>query len=620
MIEPATGMHFIRPLWLLWALPAVLVAWLLWRQRLSNGDWSRVIDQHLLQYLAPKQQTAKGRFGIGIILLAWVFAAIAAAGPSLKQIPQPVEQIEDALVLVLDLSYSMKAADQAPSRIDRARQKLLDLLQEREEGQTGLVAYAGDAHVVTPLTDDTATIANLLPALNPDMMPLPGSSTSAAITLALDLLQSAGVKGGRILLVTDGIPEAEASRVRQLLQGSPNRLAILGVGTRNGAPMPLPRGGFVRDDSNAIVMPGLEEAALEDLAAATGGQYRRLQVDDRDLTALLAQLPSVRQTRVDDNRSADTWEDQGYWLILALLPIALALFRRGWLLGLVPMMLPIMLPLTLLLAPAPAQADAWRNLWLTPDQQAQQALAAGDAETAAELFEDPNWKATAAYSSGDYAQAVSLFSEQETADGWYNRGNALARSGDLKGASDAYRKALELDPEQADAQANLKLVEDLQRQQEQEEEQSGPPEQGEDNEPSNEQGKGDSADPSDSEQDSQQDGEQNQEPPDDPGKDPAGNPRDPSQGNEPEAGASDEEPRSAPEPESPQQPEPAPAPGALENVPVPELSLEEAERNQAMEQWLRRVPDDPSGLLREKFRYESLKRQQQSGTSNDIEW
>ncbi|MDP4917307.1 MAG: VWA domain-containing protein, partial [Haliea sp.] len=373
-------------------------------------------------------------------MLAWVFAAIAAAGPSLKQIPQPVEQIEDALVLVLDLSYSMKAADQAPSRIDRARQKLLDLLQEREEGQTGLVAYAGDAHVVTPLTDDTATIANLLPALNPDMMPLPGSSTSAAITLALDLLQSAGVKGGRILLVTDGIPEAEASRVRQLLQGSPNRLAILGVGTRNGAPMPLPRGGFVRDDSNAIVMPGLEEAALEDLAAATGGQYRRLQVDDRDLTALLAQLPSARQTRVDDNRSADTWEDQGYWLILALLPIALALFRRGWLLGFVPMMLPIMLPLTLLLAPAPAQADAWRNLWLTPDQQAQQALAAGDAETAAELFEDPNWKATAAYSSGDYAQAVSLFSEQETADGWYNRGNALARSGDLKGASDAYRK------------------------------------------------------------------------------------------------------------------------------------------------------------------------------------
>lgn len=609
MNEPEVLLHFLRPVWLLWGVPAIPLAWLLWRQGKLAGDWTRVIDARLLPYLAPDAGASAGqrRRILWCALLAWLVAAVAAAGPSLKQISQPVEQVQDALVLVLDLSYSMKAADQAPSRLDRARQKLLDLLQQRDEGQTGLVAYAGDAHVVTPLTDDTATIANLLPALNPDMMPLPGSNPSAAIALALELLTSAGTTDGRLLLLTDGVSDEESRRIQTLLENSTARLSVLGLGTRSGAPMPLPRGGFVRDDSGAIVMPGLDETQLTALAADTGGLYSRLRVDDSDLRHLLSQPVLNRETRVADKRSADAWEDQGYWLIVALLPVALALFRRGWLLTLVPVLL--------VFQPSPVHAGVWEDLWLTPDQQGQKALEAGDLESAAALFRDPDWKATAAYRSGDFERATALFGAQESADSWYNQGNALARSGQLEAAMDAYRKSLELDPDKDDAKANLALLEKLQRQQEQAQEPGEYAEQEPGNSPP-EQGGGDAADPSDKGEDAADDA-----PPQDPGSEPEGKQLDPDENDNATAGASPEE--ETPPQETAQQPaenERPAQPGSLQNVPVPELSMEEAERNQAMEQWLRRVPDDPSGLLREKFRYESRKRQQQPGTGNDVEW
>ncbi|MFU8764008.1 MAG: VWA domain-containing protein [Haliea sp.] len=600
MPETLFGLHLMRPLWLLCTLPALLLAALLWQQRGGSAGWSRVIAPELLRYLLPAQQQRRRGNLLLLVCAAWLLACLAAAGPSWKKIPQPVEQVEDALVLVLDLSYSMKATDQAPSRLDRARQKLLDLLASRREGQTGLVAYAGDAHVVTPLTDDTGTIANLLPALNPDMMPLPGSDTPGALRLAVELLQSAGVNGGRILLLSDGVAEDEVPRMARQLRNANVTLSVLGLGTADGAPIPLPRGGFMRDNAGAIVIPRLDEGPLQTLAEAAGGRYQRLRVDDADLELLLAQAAAT-ETRLAEGLTADAWEDQGYWLIILLLPLALALFRRGWLLGL--------LPLLLLLEPEAAQAQALQNLWFTPDQQARRALEAGDAERAAALFENSAWAGAAAYSAGDYAAAAEHFQRADSADGWYNRGNALARAGDLDGAIDAYQRSLALEPGREDAADNLALVEDLQQQQEQAQQEPQSGEDGESQPDSGEDGQGQQP-PEPADQDAEQ-------PPAE-GQPDQGSPEDAS--SEAQDQGSTEEDSSAPEPSSEPAPEPAEAHEPLTNIEVPELSLEEAERNQAMEQWLRRVPDDPSGLLREKFRHESRKRQQQPGRDNERDW
>ena len=593
-----SDLHLMRPEWLWGLLPGLLLIVLLWRQRGRRGSWNEIIAPDLLPFLIGDQQGTRAPNLLPAILIAWVLACLAAAGPSWQKLPQPVIQKQDALVLVLDLSLSMKAADLPPSRMDRARQKLLDLLAARREGQTGLIAFAGDAHVVTPLTDDNPTIANLLPALHPDMMPLAGSDAAGAITLAKGLLHSAGVRNGRILLVTDGVAESQHREIADTLSGTGIEMSILAVGTDAGAPIPLPRGGFLKDDSGTIVIPRLDAAGLQQLTSMVGGRYRGLQINDGDLDYLLKEitLPRDSETLTLD-RTADAWEDQGYWLVLLLLPIVLAMFRRGWLLTL--------MPLLFLGHPQQAQAQTWDNLWLTPDQQGQRALQAGDNAQAAQLFENRDWAGTAAYLGEDYEAAVEYFSDPPGADGWYNRGNALARVGNIDEAIEAYKESLAIDPGRTDAQENLALLEQLkdQQQQQQDNEQQDQDQQQDQQEQSGQ----DQEPPQDQKQEDQQAGDQQQD----------SQPNPDEQQPDPEAGEQEEQEEPV-SPEEQEQSQEQTDEGEQQEVPAQaEPSPEDQERDQAMEQWLRRVPDDPSGLLREKFRYESQQREAEGQRRRD---
>ncbi len=625
------NVHLIRPEWLWALLPAVLFALALWRGNRGSGQWQDVVDPALLQHLLVGEAGGRRRNLTPWFLALWCIAILALAGPSLRKIPQPLHEKRDALVVLLDLSYSMTAGDLAPTRIDRARQKLRDLLAERREGQTALVAYAGDAHVVTPLTDDTPTIANLLPALEPSIMPRPGSQPAQAARLALELLHSAGARGGRLLLLTDGIDDADRKALVDLLRGSGVSLSILGIGTAQGAPLPLPEGGFLKDQRGAIVMPGLDEDQLRRTAKQAAGRYQRMQLDDSDLRYLLADdaLPGTGDTQALA-RTADAWEDQGYLLVLCLLPAVLALFRRGW--------IACLLPLLLLPAPQAARADGWDDLWLTRDQQGQQALQAQDYEHAAKLFEDPARAGAAAYQGGDYAAAEQDFARGDSADDWYNRGNALARQGKLEEALDAYAESLARDPEQADAQANQQLVEDLleqQQEQEQQQQQDNGGEQDQDQQQQGESGDQQQGDSSGQDSGNQEQGEQSSsdngqpDPRDQDGsrQDPAQSPGQDKQTQDGQDPADEAGQAQQPEGEDPaqeqaraQQAEESDKEGDGEQGAMnasAETGAEGSERDQALEQWLRRVPDDPAGLLREKFRYESRQRQQQGNSEND---
>jgi Ca-activated chloride channel homolog len=599
-------LHLLRPQWLWLIIPALVVCLLLWRQRGRSGSWRSVIDPDLLPLLVSEQATGRTRNLLPWLLLAWLVTILAAAGPSWQKLPQPVHQSQDAMVLVLDLSYSMKSADLAPSRIDRARQKLLDLLEQRSEGQTGLIAYAGDSHVVTPLTDDNPTIANLLPALHPDMMPLPGSEPVAALEQAVELLRSAGQATGKILLVTDGIETDQVNRLAETLPAGGITLTIIGVGTASGAPIPLARGGFLKDRNGTIVMPALKEQPLRQLASQTGGRYIPISVDGSDLERVLsASLLPGEQATIELERTADTWEDAGYWLILLLLPGILPLFRRGWLLSITALLV--------LVQPDTAQAQVWDKLWYTPDQQGQRALQQGDAEKAATLFDNRDWAGTAAYESGDYESSVNHFSQNDSADGWYNRANALARAEKYDEAIAAYNQSLALRPDSPDALGNRDLVEQLKEQQQQQQQQPGENSQDQDQDQQqqdqDQQGDG-----------SQSDGEQGEQNPDNSEQGQS----DPQQDEQKADGEQEPQPAQA-QPGQDEEAAPQAQPGeeklqaAAEQA--SELTPEEQEKMQAMEQWLRRVPDDPSGLLKEKFRYESLQRQQRDGRrENDKVW
>jgi len=544
-----------------------------------------VIDADLLPFLLPDQTGAARRVSVWIPTFLLALVILAAAGPSLQRVELPVIKRADALVIALDMSASMLAADVQPSRIQRARQKVLDLLETRKEGVTGLVVFAGDAHVVTPLTDDTRTIANLMPALSPTMMPLPGANAASAIQMAADLLMTAGAQGGQILLMTDGLPGFDTGAVKATLEDSGATLAILAIGTPSGAPIPLPNGGFLKDDTGEIVIPALDRSGINAIAGELDAAYREITLDEADIEALTERDLLVTEGELDLDRQTDAWQDQGYWLAALVALLLLPAFRKGVVAG---------VTLLLVFHSPPPQAAEWQDLWLTPDQQGAKQLANGLPAEAAATFNDPAWRGVAAYQAGTYDQAAQSFAGEQTADSLYNLGNALALQGDLQGALAAYEKSLAELPDAEDAIANRDFIQSLLDQQEQDpQDQQGDEQNQQDN---SSQSEGDSesdnqeqSDSSDSEQSEQEPGDQSNN----------------------ESGGGEEE-------QSPEEQQEDPA--LADNKDLDQEALEAAtqeqmakfdealEEQQALEQWLRRVPDDPGGLLRRKFRYQTMQR------------
>ncbi len=611
-------LHLLRPWWLLAALPALALTLALWRSRSGGGDWARAIAPELLQPLLEPGAAPARRRWLPPLLGSWLLATLALSGPAWQQLPQPVMQRSDALVIALDLSLSMLTQDVTPSRLQRARYKIQDVLAQRHEGTTALVAYAGSAHVVAPLTDDSATLVNLLPALSPETMPLRGSDPVAAIKLAIELLQGAGEQRGRILLISDGIRERDADAIAALLDRR-WQLSILGVGTLQGAPLPLD-GGFARDTDGGIAVPKLSRAEFEAVAQHSGGRYRELSADSGDIDALLARDPlDLNATRqAGDTRQFDQWHDRGALLALLLLPLAALLFRRGWLL-LLPL---LVVPLTLLPA-APAQAldwqKTWSDLWLRPDQQAARTLDGGDAGQAARQFDDPGWRGTAHYRAGDYADAAKDFaaSGDELKNGIadYNRGNALARAGKLQEALQAYDAALQSDSTLEDARFNRELVEELLRQQSQQ----NPQDSSQESQEQNSQNTPQQSDAQGKQSDSESSSSANSDKTDHQGEPPSATdaqhpPENADTGNNQEGDAEDGDDRQHEKTATQQADSNAGDDHADSSTGEPADDLRQRREQARTEQWLRQIPDEPGGLLQRKFLYEQRLRERDGET------
>src|SRR5690606_35234780 len=201
LAQAIANFHFLRPLWLLALIPAIYLFRRLWYLDTKGSAWHRVIDQNLLPYLLSAGKNASQRVPLYMLMGVWTLAAVALSGPTWTKQPQPVQQRQDSLVIVLDLSLAMSAHDCDPNRLTLARRKILDILDMRREGQTALVVYAGEAHMVTPLTDDSVSIRAMVPSLSPNIMPVMGNNPSEAVVMARALLDEAMATNGRILLL-----------------------------------------------------------------------------------------------------------------------------------------------------------------------------------------------------------------------------------------------------------------------------------------------------------------------------------------------------------------------------------------------------------------------------------
>ena len=573
-----TDFHFIRPLWLLGLIPAVLCFGIIKKINQQTGNWEKVINPALLPYLMQNglETNHYAKYFHRGLALCWLLFCLSLAGPSWNQLPQPVHKEDSALVVVFDLSPSMLAEDIAPSRLVRARYKMIDILKARKQGLSGLVVYGGEAFTVSPLTEDSNTIVSLAPTLHPTLLPSYGSNTEDAIATALELVTNGGYQQADLLLITDGVDRSAFRDISSQLSEVSVRLHILGVGTSQGAPIPLGNGGFVKDQNDSIILPRLDPSSLKQLANLGNGRYFSIANNDTDVLAITAAMEQeFPNTSEINDRSFDIWQDRGFWLIFLLLPLLFASFRKG------AVYVVILAPS--LLTSAPTEASIWHDLWYTADQQGQNALENGDAEMAQSLFKDPQWQASAAYKNADYDSAAELFKQGDSADDYYNLGNSLAHMGELDKAIAAYDQALQLQPDMQDAIANKKLIEQLKQQQDQD---------------------GESQDQS---QDSQSQDSQSQ---DSQSQDAESKESEQQQSNqkETEQEAEQEDESEAVQQDLEQQQDQESAEQQLSEMQKSEQEKLEEQQQQELQQWLRRVPDDPGGLLRQKFRHQSQQR------------
>ncbi|CAH0267328.1 VWA domain-containing protein [Pseudomonas mediterranea] len=570
--------HWLRPAFVL-LLPLLgWLLWQLWHRQKRVGRWQMILPPAFHAVLLSGGSGRESRLPWIALGLGWLLMVLALLGPSWARVEQTSQKPADPLVVVLELTPEMLATDVPPTRLEQARRKLLDLLHSRSDAQTAIIVYAGSAHTLVPLSDDLSTSANLLEALAPSIMPQSGHRADLAINKAMALLDQGGLGHGRILWIGSSLNEQERQGIHQVLGGSATRLLMLGIGTREGAPVAQNDGSYLKDDQGAILLPRLDSPSLKSFANELDGRYRPARLDDSDLKGL-GLLSGPRHLRSDGQTlRLDTWADQGYWLLLPLLLLAACAGRRGWL---------FCLPLLFAL-PQTGHAFEFEDLWLRPDQQGLHLLKQKRPAEAAEHFEDSQWQGVALYEAGAYGEAARRFAEGNDARAHYNRGNALAKSGELEAALDAYEQALELQPDLRPAQTNKALVESLLK------EQAPPP---------------DEPKPAESEE-------------------PGPAEQSPNAGMPPQAAQTESTPAEATTAQDENQASQKPATGA-QDVPGSELPDEqtttpplrpaagqrnEEEQHQALEQWLRQIPDNPGELLRRKFWYEQQSHQAQGKT------
>jgi Ca-activated chloride channel family protein len=412
--------HFLRPLWLLAILPVVAVVLLVVRRQRPETQWAEVIAPNLLKHLLVEPARRWHVNPVYLIAAGLVISIIALAGPAWRRELPPFVEDKAPLMIALSVAPSMSERDVPPSRLERAKQKVRDMLAARAGSRTGLIAFSGTAHLVMPMTDDRAVIEPFLAALTPELMPVEGNNATAAVALATTVMAAESL-AGTILVIADGIGDEAAVRR---------------VAGRNGVLM------------LSVAPP------QSDLRGNLRADTVRASVDNSDIRSLERRI----ETRYQSAQSAafgTRWRDEGYWLLLPAALLGLLWFRRGTAVAWIVALLIIQHA-----APAgAADASRFRDLWLTPDQQGRIAFDQGDYAAAKELFADPMWRGVAAYRAYDFLAAAESFRKIEGPAGRFALGNAEAQNHAYEKAIKAYDEVLAAEPGNSAAKHNKAIVE-----------------------------------------------------------------------------------------------------------------------------------------------------------------
>ena len=409
-------------LFLIWAVPLLALAfWYgLRKRRRVLGRFAHIRSLPALTHGRRSTQAA-------LILAAVLFLVFAATGPQYGFQWQQIEREGVDIVIALDCSRSMLSQDIAPTRLDRAKREIIDLLGMLAGDRVALVAFSGTAYLQCPLTLDYQAFDLFLNVLAPDYLPVGGTDLSAALNTALSAFDPQSTADKAVILITDGenTGRQDPMETARTAQKAGIKLFCIGVGAEEGVPVPAAKGGFEKDRKGQIVLSRLDETILSRMALATGGTYVRSVAGDMDLEAVYRdRIRSDLQTATVESSRKQVWADRFQWP----LSIAIALLFMGLWLPLSAKKI-ILVFLVAFLAQGQAQAGPLQDGY-------------------------------EAYQKGNYDQALKHFVQGQLHNPdnpklLYNLGNAYYQGGDFAAARDHYLQALTRLP--ADAENNSDL-------------------------------------------------------------------------------------------------------------------------------------------------------------------
>jgi Ca-activated chloride channel family protein len=322
--------HLLRPWWLLALIPVVILVILLFKYSAKSNSWSKYCDSHLLEHVTIGQDSRTNKTLIPLVfLILWSFAVFALAGPTYKHKDIPVFQKNFSRVIALDVSKSMDTADVSPSRLERAKYKILDILKRIKEGQVGMLVFSSEPFVVSPLTSDAKTVANLVPVLNSNIVPVQGHNITRALKKSAELIEQAGALGGQIILVTDSTPSAKAIEQAKDLAEKGIKVDVYAIGTPQGGIAKDAKGNYLKDAKGNIQYFGVNLSKLRSLANAGDGKLVTLTNSNTDIKSLLSDKIADGAKESKQDSANVFWQDDGVYIIWVLSILSVFIFRRG---------------------------------------------------------------------------------------------------------------------------------------------------------------------------------------------------------------------------------------------------------------------------------------------------
>ena len=436
--------HFVRPEYLWIGIPAVFVIILGFLFYKQSNSWKKNIAKHLLPYVVQKGTSWKSRLIHLSVLLMFALGFVGFLGPTWDQIKTPAKKIESQFVIALDLSQSMLATDISPTRLERAKFKIHDLLDANPRAETSLLVFAGSTHTAIPFTTDYKIITDQLDGLKPRMMPIKGTGFNVLFN-KIDSLFIENKAEGKLLLITDDLADLSIEKVSTFIQRNNVQIYIYPFATQIGTIIPLTKELSILDQEKLNSLNAFEKVAVLDMT-----------LDNSDVKYLAL---AISDDIVFDDKSEEeeeNWQDRGYWFIFPLSFLFLFSFRKGWSLNI--------LIITLTLSSCSEQTKEktrefeFKDLLYTQAYQAQKEFDSGNYSEAAKGFEDPVRKGVAYFKAGDYISARIAFERDSTNMGLYNLGLTYAKLGELEKSREIFEQVLKRDPSNKNASSNLQHI------------------------------------------------------------------------------------------------------------------------------------------------------------------